>query len=948
MSYLQELAKIAPPNLIDLDQDSFINEIVQKIKENPDWESQWDGELSQNAAWAFINYFAWMHSKAAEATNRTTRESFITQARDPLSVVDHLNDYGVSLKQNTEAVVDVTGTVAAGFLTQNLTIQVGQKLTAQGLDGSEVIFEIIKKDIADPSKYDYESDTVIPAGTSVFTVEAFAGETFRLDIVLNPPADSEKFIINIDRGNIIDGSIRAYYEFDNPLLRTELIKTRTFVVPQVITPNFPNGVPHYKEKFSSTGSAQLIFGTATFGGAFPTGGPINVTVFGRTGGGVASNIVQGAINETLSFQLNANNLTNINFTNEVEGQGGSEKESILEAQFFAPHRIGRNSSIVSDEDALNEFSTRALKHVVESPKYSELGANVPILHYHNYVAPPRDYSTFVLPSVSVGDDAASYAARLMKSLNTFLNLGKIHDQLLEDEIVSFFLASDFDYVLEYNPPLNGSLYLSAYDTLGREIDRIKFLSNYSGSTNSPTTPDDVATVACANAFVPVTITASLNDKLKFSIDEIDPLNVISGAGTDFTITIPPGLYGTAQTLAAAIDTEIHAAHAFFSANPSYEYCFVNDEGKISIRSKTSGEWSRVIISAVADDCYATIGLAEQVARALPQSGQVFEQTTNYDLTNNTVNVKLNSDRFEEDYTEPSNLTGWPDSASADGPEFDFVLEEEDMVTQAYAQVGTTMTVRAVHSISTAILDEVIFSSIAESASNVGSLTGPNSTGNVFDDAVPGYLNFDYFASQIHLKLLDSTDPGPVYGFPPGYDTNLEFQIIYSRKGYDVITATYYPNPYKHEGETALFASVLRGADKKMICMEPIFKRVDFVPVKVQATLVPKKSKNPTQAIIDTINLIHDRFGYSNIDPDNTIGEGFNTSKLRGILNENVTLNKNVKKVTVLQPSDDVDPTLGKYYFVMPQNMIDRLIQLEQANPQIAGLVDMYRPDVSLE
>lgn len=947
MTYLKKLSQISLPDLINLDHDALVDEVVSRIKQDPDWNSQWDGELYQNASYAIINYFAYLHGKTAEAQNRTVREAFMTQARDPQSIVDHLSDYGLSLQQNTAAIVTVTGTVLNGALTQNLTIPVGTKLPALALNSDEIVFEVIKKDINDASKYDYESNTVINAGVDSFTVDAYAGETFVRDVVLNPPADIEKFTYTIPFPNIIDGSIRIYYEYNNILLKTELLNTNTFVVPKVISPVFPDGIPHYKIKYFQDGTAQIIFGTEKFGGAFPTGGPSNLRIFGRTGGGRNSNISTRKIKTTINYQLNINNITTINFTNLVNGNGGNDRESVFEAQFYAPHRIGRNSSIVSDDDVLNEFSSKVIKHRVDSPKYSEVANNIPLLHYHNYVVPNRDFANFVFPAVAIGDTVVTYTERFLKELNKFLNLKKIHDQLENDEIISFFTPTDFSYILDLNPPLNGSLYLSAYDHTNTEIDRLKFTNNYSGSVNAPDAPTDVARVSTNTTVGIVTVTTGFNDKIEFSIDEEDPLNPGTGAGVVHTISVSPGLYGTPDILAIDIDSKIKASSTYFSANPIYQYCLVED-GKIVIRSKSTGQYSRVKIISVANSIYSTIDLSIQTTRANPTSGLVILGSSNYDLTLNTVAIKLNSARFSEDVFFPTPFATWPNPSSATGPTVNHVILEENEINPAYPQEGTNIIFRAVHSISNTVLDEVTFSNVTNNITNTGVITG---SGTVFDNAQPAYLNYDYVASMITTKLLDSTDPGPVYGFPAGYDANLKFEIVYQRKTYKFLTVSYYPNPYFNEDETATYAAILRGKDKRQLCVEPIFKRIDFIPVKIQATVKAKKSKSPTQAIIDTKNLIDQRFSYSNTDIENNIGTGFSQKRMTAILNENVNLNPNVQKVTIITPPDDIvdtTDTLKEYYFVMGDDLIERMISLENLNGNITGFTDQFRTVLTVE
>lgn len=947
MTYLKKLSQISLPDLINLDHDALVDEVVSRIKLDPDWNAQWDGDLYQNASYAIINYFSYLHGKIAESQNRSVREAFMTQARDPQSIVDHLSDYGLSLQQNTASVVTVTGSVLNGALTQNLTIPVSTKLPALGLNSDEILFEVIKKDIVDQSKYDYESDTTVLAGVDSFELTAYAGETFKIDTVLNPPADVEKFTYTIPYQDIIEGSIRIYYEFNNILLKTELLETKTFVVPKVISVNFPDGIPHFKIKYFTDGSAQIIFGTEKFGGAFPTGGPSNITIFGRKGGGRNSNITPRKIKHTINYQLNTNNITTINFTNLINATGGNDRESVFEAQYYAPHRIGRNSSIVSDDDVLNEFSSKVVKHRVDSPKYSEVANNVPLLHYQNFVVPSRDFTNFIFPAVSVNDTVTTYTQRFLKELNKFLNLRKIHDQLESDEVVSFFNSNDFSYILELNPPLNGSLYLSAFDHTNTEIDRLKFTNNYVGSTNAPDAPTDIATVKTNSAVGIVTITTGFNDKIKFSIDEEDPLNPGTGAGVVHTISVSPGLYGTPDILALDIDTKIKASSSYFSANPTYQYCLVQD-GKIVIRSKTTGQYSRVQILDVANSIYSTINLSVQLVRATPTSGLVFLGSTNYDLTLNTVSIKLNSNRFNQDIFFPAPFTAWPDSSSATGPQFDHQILEENNINLAYPILGTNVIVRAVHSISNSILDEVTFTAVTNNVTNTGVITG---TGNVFDDAQPGFLNLDYVNATLHFKLLDSTDPGPTYSFPAGYDTNLKFEIIYQRKTYKFITASYYPNPYFNEDETAEYAAILRGKDKRQLCVEPIFKRINFIPVKIQATVKAKKSKSPNQAILDTKTIIDQRFSYANTDLDNNIGTGFSVKRLSAILNENVILNPNTQRVNIITPPNDIEDNssnLNQYYFVLGDDMIEEMTQIENNNVNLTGFTIQFKTVLTVE
>jgi hypothetical protein len=69
MTYLKKLSQISLPDLINLDHDALVDEVVSRIKLDPDWNSQWDGDLYQNASYAIINYFSYLHGKVIASVN---------------------------------------------------------------------------------------------------------------------------------------------------------------------------------------------------------------------------------------------------------------------------------------------------------------------------------------------------------------------------------------------------------------------------------------------------------------------------------------------------------------------------------------------------------------------------------------------------------------------------------------------------------------------------------------------------------------------------------------------------------------------------------------------------------------------------------------------------------------------------------------------------------------
>ena len=107
-NYLKPLSEIKSPDLIQFDRDSLVTEIIERIQADPNWNSIWDGELLHNFSYFIVNTFSYLFSKNAEAANRVLRETFITQAKDPLSIVNYLSNFSLNLKQNTAAMAEVT------------------------------------------------------------------------------------------------------------------------------------------------------------------------------------------------------------------------------------------------------------------------------------------------------------------------------------------------------------------------------------------------------------------------------------------------------------------------------------------------------------------------------------------------------------------------------------------------------------------------------------------------------------------------------------------------------------------------------------------------------------------------------------------------------------------------------------------------------------------------
>lgn len=939
-NFLKPLTSIAPPQLIEFDRDALVNEIVERIQSDPNYNSIWDGELLQNFSYMMISSFAYLFSKNAEAANRLLRETFITTARDPDSITNAIYNFGINFKQNTAAAVTVTlSTPAGGGFTRPFNIPAGYILNAQNLDSTSSQFQIYKRDLNDPSKIDYRSSIEVSSGI-IKRVEAFAGETQRVDFVLDA-INKEKFIYKIDNENVIENSIRVYYSIGTSQER-ECIETDSFVVSPVnISTAFPGGTPHYKIKYYSDGRADIIFGTQNFGGSFPNEDS-NITIFYRTGGGALSNISISSINQTQAFAVGSYTF-DVLFRNLAPGAGGANREDINEAKFYAPYRVGRGRSLMDDRDVINELINIVNKHIVISPKYSPLDEErIPLLHYYNYIAPKRDFTQFLFSTPTASDTAETYKVKFESALNEFLNLEGIHDGE-ETNLLSTFRDNDFSFVLPKQPALNGTLYVSAYDENNSEIDRISWLNNYSGELNTPSARTSYAFISSQNGINgPISIVAGANDKIKFKIDDVD-----FGGIQYFDITLTPNVYGLTdgrpQSIAEEINTKIKAANPYYNSF-SGSFVGIDSNNKIIIKSQITGQNSTIQIFEVSASAYLTLGnITPRFKTAIPENGRIFLSTSNFNNSNGQVLLTINTTRFSEQKTySPSNESVnpllWPDETEATGPVLTYTILDENEETFPL-QAGTDLIIECYKG--TTLQDTLTFSNISESDTNGAAADN----GTCFDDGYAS-LNFNWQTNSITWRMASSDLAVEPYTYPAEYDETSTFIIRYQRKTYKFTSFTYEPNPYYQEGEANEILSKLKAVGKKTICVEPILKRVQFIPISVEITMKAKKGISTEELAANSQNLIYQYFSYDNDIAENTIGQGFNKNYLESVLNDK-EINFGVDRAVVNSPSNIEDAVGNKYYFVLPEDFISRIITLEETYPQIQGLADVYIPVVNV-
>lgn len=621
-NYLKTLSQISEPNLTVYDFDGMTEEIINLIKSDSNWNSIRDGELEQNASLMILEFFTFLFKKNSEYFNRLIRENFITLAKDPNSILSILSSSNSPVNQNTASYVRVKGSLNNDFLPSELILDAGYQLSAKDFNGNDTTIELYNRDLNDSSKIDYFSPIIIPQYESEFYIEGFSGTTFMYEVILT--TDTKKnFTIEVPFTNVIDNSIRIFYDINN--VNKELVKTTTFSKSKnpIFIPDFPNGIPYFKESFDSNGKPTILFGNENFGGNFAIPAGKIIRIYGRTGGGSLTNINKFSLNTSRVFNFAGNKQVTVLFQNPEKGSGGSDRENIEELRTFGPLRTARENKITDNQDALLALNSKVQKHKVVSPVESNIDNTIQVFHYENYIAPKRQFNDFIFPTVLETDTIETYNTKFIKELNDYLNLSGIRDSKITDEFITNFTnVSNLTYNLKQSPPLNGSIVLKAYDSNGIIVDQLSFKQNYlSEKINFPSLITSKAEVSSSFVLTNSITVSSSNNKLKLIIDEL-PI----GSGLEEEITISSALYGldsegNHSDLANNINTQIKNI-PFYSIYVNHVFCIAKNN-KIYLISPTNGEYSMIRIVNTVNSIHSLVALPLVENYAYPESGRVF-------------------------------------------------------------------------------------------------------------------------------------------------------------------------------------------------------------------------------------------------------------------------------------------------------------------------------------
>lgn len=792
---LKPLDKISSANLVGLSTQDWKQDIIDKIQLDPEWNAIYDGDLYQNAFQMIMELEVYLARKNAKNANHLIKEKFLNQAYSPQAINDNLMDMRVDLQQATGSSVTLQAIIDNDVLKETIVIPKFQVVYGTNPNGERVTFELIKKD--EDGKFNYFDNIVVTPTvefTDYFQVDAYAGTTFAYEYEIVPEM-KENFVINISDKKIIDESIRVFF-ITAAGARVELPYTDSFVVePVYIEPYFPestsSGAPHWTAKYNYDGSVKILFGNESFGGAFNDDhiGKY-IRVFGRSGGGVNTNVNAGMINYSLAINISGGRTLIAKLSNKEAATGGADREDIYKAQVFAPYRFGRDKTIIDATDAQTALYSRVVKHELAAPVYTDdpTFENVPILHAYHRIVPIRDFATFIFPDVEDSDTADTYNVKYLAALNLFCNVVGAHGEPVEGEDVTDFVYPDendmtyISYILNYKYPLSASLRAYAYDIDGRVLDSVIFNSNY--VTDQKTTGYSSSTALTEHAMVTSNEFATIlivnnaygrNDRLVFSID-YDVFPYI------FDIVMTTGIktykeYADELQAAILLAIQNDASTIFGSYATSQFVSYTGNPensalGTITITSPLTGSSSKIQIrdngaSTSTDpqyNIYLFMGWEQRIYRPANETGLVFDLGNVYKYNDNILTLNFKKDYEVTETRLFDNLGVVVNNAVINGPLLEMILTNEDGYLYRLFE-NYDMIIDAYNS-SDVLIDSIKFVGITSLQDATG--VSNSSTWNVFKNET-ATNKYYYDQAKIQLRLKDNVlTPVYISGYPTIY------------------------------------------------------------------------------------------------------------------------------------------------------------------------------------
>lgn len=371
--------KLPKTSFSGLEYQNIIEDIIALVRENPDYNEQYDDFLSSNAGRMLIELFAYVTDQLATRIDWSVNEGFLSTATQKNSVINILKliGYNFSLPQAAQVEVRVIPSVyySSFYLSKGYTQEDGLdifSLTAEDRNGAKKSFEALR---IEDGIIDYKNPPEIIFGTPV---TFFEGKSYidNADIT----TDNNE-VITLSKQPVIKDTIQVFLNGTE----NRLVSVDSFLDPRTHKEEDEQGNPiplTYRINVEDNDVVTIEFppsSIVTNESRRPSQGD-TITVFYRVGGGEAGNIVSRAISfsrKIVIYDEFGNALGNhlVEFENRTSAFGGTNSETKEQAIERAPTMIQTAQKTVTENDY--DAILNAYDDMIKAKAFGNSNENLP-------------------------------------------------------------------------------------------------------------------------------------------------------------------------------------------------------------------------------------------------------------------------------------------------------------------------------------------------------------------------------------------------------------------------------------------------------------------------------------------------------------------------------------------------------------------------------------------
>lgn len=402
MATIDDLIALPRFSYTSLDFVTIIDDLKNIIQENPEYNQNWEDFLASNAGKMILELSAYVVDMLALRTDWVAGECYIGTATQKQSIINLLKLINYRLRLPSPSAVNVD--VALSEWVPPFSLPTLMTLSAPDLNGDTTTFELIKIDTNNEYIY-FGDDAVVILDTGTISAQKtvfvdddaltyYQGVTQIQDDTMEG-VDNETVLL--DEFPVVEGSIQIWTLNSLSDEVEKLPLTASFVAEeaQQKSDGAPLTVPPYMIEVDNDNKVTINFGSSSLVNIFNTGDSIRI--YYRKGGGIETNIVIGAINETRTYVVSGTPVI-ATLSNSNAAAGGTNSEDIEEAKREAPLYLTTAGKTVTPADYRRILRTHS--SVFKVAAYGKVNEPAEIFDEYGFTIPTYETWIYIVPNLS--------------------------------------------------------------------------------------------------------------------------------------------------------------------------------------------------------------------------------------------------------------------------------------------------------------------------------------------------------------------------------------------------------------------------------------------------------------------------------------------------------------------------------------------------------------------